>query len=713
MSLWQELRSDVESRSVTGSVKVSPRGHRSRDAVKLPAIQCVETSSNSASSALRRASLGQLPSLDGRERSPPESSEVRFGREVRSGPSAPRRTPHFPDLVLTSSALVLSLQGKKGSRENEVQRPANATDASDASDPIFDKHIKPLLRHLSSNNDSGAGDEGELTECLRTLYSCLSQHGYFGNSKGAKWKWGRCQVLKALNPLIERCQAPALVQLARIFLAVNTPIIPFFCFVAAYMKGIFLGIQLKLRGQNLVSSSKLVLRIARSDRNDQLFLEGNVLDLFLDTIGGSSPLEEAEALIYAYGALKCLTSNDLLLHRLLRLGLLDLLVLHLKLIAAKKEEKGKVEGSVGAGLFQLTAVLRNVAGDEYVYHQLIASGAVKQITRLLSLFHNDIDVVSNLSRVFSVLSTSEECCDAILAGDEDLMKTCTSLLKEHPSNSQTVVRIGYALGNLVAFYPHARDRLHEAGALEVLLDLLSVYLRKDLNEGKEATKPGCSEGSSGNPSDVIIKVVRVVANMSISPKVGPEIGRSHRCLDHLLNIVRHKDVCEGEETRECISCALTALNNISFYAQGSSQSVLVERATEITELFEELLELLEVRSADVVFGTAGVLVNMMNDVDRRQQFIQQRGLPRLLGVLRDVDEGDWELGSLACQVIWNACAGVHDLKSHLGENYVQELVLLLEDLIEEEENDDSEQKSAFCKVATQLLERLDPTASEP
>ena len=48
----------------------------------------------------------------------------------------------------------------------------------------------------------------------------------------------------------------------------------------------------------------------------------------------------------------------------------------------------------------------------------------------------------------------------------------------------------------------------------------------------------------------------------------------------------------------------------------------------IMSVFEELLELLEVRSADVVFGTAGVLVNMMNDIDRRQQFIQQQGLPR-------------------------------------------------------------------------------------
>ena len=55
---------------------------------------------------------------------------------------------------------------------------------------------------------------------------------------------------------------------------------------------------------------------------------------------------------------------------------------------------------MGAALFQLTAVLRNVAGDEYVHHQLISSGAMRQITRLLSLFHNDIDVVSNLARIF-------------------------------------------------------------------------------------------------------------------------------------------------------------------------------------------------------------------------------------------------------------------------------------------------------------------------
>ena len=46
-------------------------------------------------------------------------------------------------------------------------------------------------------------------------------------------------------------------------------------------------------------------------------------------------------------------------------------------------------------------------------------------------------------------------------------------------------------------------------------------------------------------------------------------------------------------------------------------------------------------------------------------------------------------------------------------NWNNDMNLLILPLIEDEEGDDSEQKSAFCKVATQLLERLDPTASEP
>lgn len=55
-------------------------------------------------------------------------------------------------------------------------------------------------------------------------------------------------------------------------------------------------------------------------------------DLFIDALGTASPLEDAEACVYGYGALKFLTMNNEVLGHVLNLGTLDLMVLHLKIV---------------------------------------------------------------------------------------------------------------------------------------------------------------------------------------------------------------------------------------------------------------------------------------------------------------------------------------------------------------------------------------------
>lgn len=55
-------------------------------------------------------------------------------------------------------------------------------------------------------------------------------------------------------------------------------------------------------------------------------------ELFVEALGRASPLEDAEACIYGYGALKFLTMNNELLKTTLKLGALELMVLHIKIV---------------------------------------------------------------------------------------------------------------------------------------------------------------------------------------------------------------------------------------------------------------------------------------------------------------------------------------------------------------------------------------------
>lgn len=72
--------------------------------------------------------------------------------------------------------------------------------------------------------------------------------------------------------------------------------------------------------------------MCKNDQNDTLFFQKNLLELFLDALGRSSPLDDAEACVYGYGAIKFLTMNSKLMEKILDLGILQLMILHIKII---------------------------------------------------------------------------------------------------------------------------------------------------------------------------------------------------------------------------------------------------------------------------------------------------------------------------------------------------------------------------------------------
>lgn len=91
-------------------------------------------------------------------------------------------------------------------------------------------------------------------------------------------------------------------------------------------------LNLNVTGLNISSVSKLIFKIARNDQNDVYFQQTKVLSLFVNCLGCATPLEDAEALVYGYGAIKFLTLNSKLLDACLNLGILQLMVLHLRML---------------------------------------------------------------------------------------------------------------------------------------------------------------------------------------------------------------------------------------------------------------------------------------------------------------------------------------------------------------------------------------------
>lgn len=77
-----------------------------------------------------------------------------------------------------------------------------------------------------------------------------------------------------------------------------------------------------------------------NNKNMLLFLE-----LFVEALGWASPLEDAEACIYGYGALKFLTMNSQIVKMVSKLGLIELITLHMKIVnnAVRNESFALIE----------------------------------------------------------------------------------------------------------------------------------------------------------------------------------------------------------------------------------------------------------------------------------------------------------------------------------------------------------------------------------
>ncbi|XP_043215184.1 armadillo repeat-containing protein 2-like isoform X3 [Amphibalanus amphitrite] len=644
---------------------------------------------------------------------------ARRGRS--SSPRAPAEPPEVAEYAESRPGSAVS-----GTGPEEEERPRSQ-----------EQQILALLARLTEMADNGA-DNAEVLTSVVDLYQLLADTNHLG--RGSQH---RIATLKTIFRFVDRQHPRLLMQISRTILA------------------------LQVSGKNLTSVCKLVFKVAQDDENDALFLEGNFLELLLEIIGRSSPLDDGEACVYSYGALKFLTMNPALVTRLMSLGILDLVVLHLKLITTKKLESKRVSEQTGHALYQLTGVLRNLANVDSTLPRLVSSGATAQISGVLALFSADMDVISNVARILSIISTHDECCEQLVESDLSF-RACIKVLKKYPGANNIVVRMGYALGNLMARSESARVKFfREPEALETLLNLLDMYSRRTAsssnNNGTASSEAGEAGDSaandpgalSGTPEDVIVKLIRVVANMVINQEVGSEVSSSPACLKVLLGVLRTHSV---EEHEELVLSSLSMLNNLTFYA--SEESVVFERQAEVThclcsmlrkehtecqievlrvfgnltrwpavrealadrEVVSRLVTLLDSDNRELVYTTVGVLINLMTDPGKRSDFNSFGGIDKLILVLEDFGYSDWQLAALVCKVLWNLAADTDDAGQVFSDQQADQLAVVLDEYLDDEVlfpesglTAEEQQIAAmlrplweeFADVAASLLEKLD------
>lgn len=194
--------------------------------------------------------------------------------------------------------------------------------------------------------------------------------------------------------------------------------------------------------------------------------------------------------------------------------------------------------------------------------QVVLAGA--HLIRSAEICIDQIEVQLSVIRTLSILSEHNECCDsiaemsprlAILLGPIlfDLPQHQSNANQSEPTNATSnkslgiFNRIGYILGNIMAKSDSARITFYNNDvALEYLLKSLEYYANDQFMIKRQKSGVLNDEMPSGddvNDSqidtviDVLIKLIRVIANLSVNADVGYKLANYHQLGSILLTLL--------------------------------------------------------------------------------------------------------------------------------------------------------------------------------
>ncbi|XP_025899761.1 armadillo repeat-containing protein 2 isoform X4 [Nothoprocta perdicaria] len=467
----------------------------------------------------------------------------------------------------TSSSCTRNMSGKR--RLTGLEEDTRVKE-SEEEENFWRTKILPILSEMENEENI----ESLCLACTK-LHQTLNE----GNMFGKRFK-RKSVLLKTLYKLVDIDSDPLCLKLAKIILS------------------------MKVNGKNLLSICKLAFKICRNEKNDYIVQNDRLLDCLLEVLRTEDLQKNSEALLYCMGAVKFMSGNAVLLNEMVNKQAVETLLQLMKQINNIKENDTHFS-NLGHLLVQLTATLRNLADVPRARCQLVCEGAVAELCVALEQRASDADVCTYIVRILSKLSSYNDFC-AALADCSRCYVLFLALLNKHQKKQDLVVRIFFILGNLMAESNQARQQFFkEKGSVNTLISLFQTYHKLDLNAEKRNREKGEEKKNPKHPSeaeDVLMKLVRVLANLSIHPSVGAALAATHPVVELLATVLEYKPI---DDCEELVLNAAAAINNLSYYQVRSS--AIEDKKLHIAEM---LLKLLMSNSMDGVVEAVRVFGNL-------------------------------------------------------------------------------------------------------
>jgi len=383
--------------------------------------------------------------------------------------------------------------------------------------------------------------------------------------------------------------------------------------------------------------------------------------------------------------------------------------------AARAKPNGKTrrvlpvtDGDVAQVLVQVSEVLRNLSRMKYA-KQFYENKVISRLCDLIPVYKSHEKLMYNVSRVLGKFSLDSKCRAIINTKRSANCRHFLELCELHPEHNGMLVRLCFTLGNLTASNNDNRRLIAmQLGGMLKLSRLLhtkvtmfvsKVEIQRQREEALEADTTGADEDELQELSDVLVKLIRVLANLAIHEEVGPLILAETVARDVAL-VVEH---CAAGRDEELLLNAVSTLTNLSFYenwAANSSRKVLHRGFIfqSRLDLLNLLLPLATHENDEVVAHALRVIGNLSRDAEVRERTVTLKGVDLLTLLL---DKSDPEIVVTACGILVNFAADSDfvGIFSDDNEALTRKLAHVVDEAVEADE--------AVCdQIATNALKCL-------
>ncbi|RHY22785.1 hypothetical protein DYB32_009396 [Aphanomyces invadans] len=490
--------------------------------------------------------------------------------------------------------------------------------------------------------------------------------------------------------------------------------------------------------------------LSKDPVNDDRFCHVAVVETLLGVFSTkTSHGVPTQVLIYVAGALKNVSGSSRMVTLLATNGAIGIFAKALEVTFDKDVN------AAAQVLVQVTAILRNLAEHKQCLKQFWHAQVIQALCDLLPTYSSHGELVLNACRVLSKLTLHEAGrTQANKDGDNlrHLLHLLDGVTSSRHHDAALVIRLAFILGNLTATNDRNRKAIYTNGAVPHLLRLLKEYHIRYTDKHPD-------NASNATAEDVLVKLVRLLANAAIHASVGPTLG-SLPGIEVLLDILDH---AKAERHEELMLNVVSCLTNLSFYATEAAAtnvitvhrlrlsrdlaSILVdpndEAVVEATRAFGNLsrfpdvlgtmlatdstllptfVMLLDHANRDVVFTVCGVLMNTALDQrtrgrlhaisipisDSDTSIVDTRDL--LVGLFRHAGLKDLAMSTMVCKVLFNLVLSAQS-KTSSEVAYVDTptgrlLLSTLEELVDAIADSVTEAEVEFASVAHALMRSL-------